>query len=558
MTRHGPDERTRRAEARAPHVREDGRMDARQTRGDGRRGRPAAWATLAVVLSVLPVAAQAAELARSMGLSRAAEAATRGLARVDKGSGRFIGYATRTDEVAEDGKGDHSPFTAALLEHIDTPGLSVPDMFGKVIESVYDATDGRQEPWQASSLRGDPIRLASAAVPIPPPKDTGTIAAGGTLPPPSGDAARAYEAAERAGTVAAYRIVVEDFPKSTYAKLAQAQIDKLKGDTPEEVEGGLGLSGEARRLVQMGLAAAGHAPGPADGVFGGLTRDALRRWQGSKRMEATGYLTREQTEGLVALGREESERRRVEAERKAKTVRTVCLREPLGPPTDSAGGLVLGEPVRTVRRARERGGVGGGLLEWELQPAGGARRLPGLQSQEPPLRLPPQGHHRQPAQRCRVSRCPDAHALSHYLFTSGGQGAEPLGRFFRQHAKPSAPRTKPTAKPSAPRAEPTAKPSRSACGPTVPKAEPTARLGRRRCGRFAKTRAPTGKRSAGFPASSSRCAPPDGDAALRAGQDAPPRRTPPPGPWPPGWGSSPGVEALTAFPPGSIPPVPDG
>ena len=76
------------------------------------------------------------------------------------------------------------------------------------------------------------------------------------------------------------------------------------GPSPAEVEKGPYLSREERRLVQMGLTAAGYDLGPADGIFGGRTRDALRRWQGSKRMGGTGYLTREQTEGLVALGRE--------------------------------------------------------------------------------------------------------------------------------------------------------------------------------------------------------------------------------------------------------------
>ena len=210
---------------------------------------------------------RAAELAQSMGLSRAVDAATRGLARVDKGSGRFIGYATQIDNVAEDGKGDHSPFTAALLEHIDTPGLSVPDMFGKVVESVYDATGGRQVPWQASSLRGDPIRLASAAAPIPTPGDMGTATAGGASPP-SGDAARAYEAAERLNTVAAYRAFIRRFPGSFEAELAQGHVDKLEGakeplvvaggdpddavppvPSPKEVQERLRLSLEQKRLV---------------------------------------------------------------------------------------------------------------------------------------------------------------------------------------------------------------------------------------------------------------------------------------------------------------------
>ena len=71
-----------------------------------------------------------------------------------------------------------------------------------------------------------------------------------------------------------------------------------------EIEEGLALSGEERRLIQMGLASLGHDPGPADGVFGRRTRAALRAWQGSAGLDATGYLTREQSEGLMRMGRE--------------------------------------------------------------------------------------------------------------------------------------------------------------------------------------------------------------------------------------------------------------
>ena len=267
----------------------------------------------------------AAEMARSMGLSRAAEAATRGLVRAEEGSGRFIGYATAENDVADDeakdGEGRHSPFTKALLSHIETPGLSVPDMFNKVVESVYDATGGQQVPWQSSSLRGDPIYLAPEAAPTTP-GGTGTATAGGTSPP-SGDAARSYEATERAGTVGAYRAFIKRFPNTLQADLAREQIAKLEGakeplvvaggdpvetkapsaaPSPEAVEQGLGLSREDRRLVQMGLAAAGYDPGPADGMIGRGTREAIRRWQGAQGEPETGYLDADGAKALLAMG----------------------------------------------------------------------------------------------------------------------------------------------------------------------------------------------------------------------------------------------------------------
>src|SRR5215468_12149336 len=45
-------------------------------------------------------------------------AAVRGLARIDKGQGMVVVYATAADEVAKDGSGRNSPFTAALLKRL--------------------------------------------------------------------------------------------------------------------------------------------------------------------------------------------------------------------------------------------------------------------------------------------------------------------------------------------------------------------------------------------------------------------------------------------------------
>lgn len=76
--------------------------------------------------------------------------------------------------------------------------------------------------------------------------------------------------------------------------------------SPAEMEAGLELDRDERRLVQHGLIEAGQEPGPADGLFGGesaRTRRAIRAWQATKDMEASGYLTREQADTLIELGR---------------------------------------------------------------------------------------------------------------------------------------------------------------------------------------------------------------------------------------------------------------
>lgn len=96
----------------------------------------------------------AQSMARTLGTRSAA--VSRGLARIDPQQlDTLIVYATAADEVAEDGSGNHSPFTSALLEHMATPSLDVRLMLGKVRDHVNRATDGRQQPFFYGSLGGE-------------------------------------------------------------------------------------------------------------------------------------------------------------------------------------------------------------------------------------------------------------------------------------------------------------------------------------------------------------------------------------------------------------------
>lgn len=68
-------------------------------------------------------------------------------------------------------------------------------------------------------------------------------------------------------------------------------------------EAALKLDRPDRVLVQRGLASLGKEVGAADGVFGQRTRTALRSWQVDAGFKATGHLTREQADRLIAAGR---------------------------------------------------------------------------------------------------------------------------------------------------------------------------------------------------------------------------------------------------------------
>lgn len=50
----------------------------------------------------------------------------------------------------------NSPYTTALLQTLDTPGLSIETVFKRVAASVFTATNRQQTPWYSSSLfQGD-------------------------------------------------------------------------------------------------------------------------------------------------------------------------------------------------------------------------------------------------------------------------------------------------------------------------------------------------------------------------------------------------------------------
>jgi hypothetical protein len=92
-------------------------------------------------------------LARSMGTRSASIG--RGLAQVQTGVGTFISYSTQPGNVALDGNGRNSPFTAALTKSIREPGRNLNAVMIEVRKEVLASTGGKQVPWDHSSLTGD-------------------------------------------------------------------------------------------------------------------------------------------------------------------------------------------------------------------------------------------------------------------------------------------------------------------------------------------------------------------------------------------------------------------
>ncbi len=68
-----------------------------------------------------------------------------GLAKVEA-SGTFICYATEPGSTAADGDDKNGTYTSAILKHINTPGISIEDVFREVNSTVVEVTNGMQHP----------------------------------------------------------------------------------------------------------------------------------------------------------------------------------------------------------------------------------------------------------------------------------------------------------------------------------------------------------------------------------------------------------------------------
>ena len=74
---------------------------------------------------------------------------------VDAPQGTLIAYATAPGSVADDGRAGHGPYTESLIRHLRTPAVPIESVFKAVRRDVQATTDGRQTPWESSSLTGD-------------------------------------------------------------------------------------------------------------------------------------------------------------------------------------------------------------------------------------------------------------------------------------------------------------------------------------------------------------------------------------------------------------------
>lgn len=172
----------------------------------------------------------AEELSRSVS-TRGAVSLGKGLGEVRTVPGTYIAFATDPNRVAADGSGANSPFTEALLKHIDTPGSSIQDMMIRVRRDVSETTKGQQTPWDSSSLM-EPFAFVPAAAPA-----AATSGAPATPAAPQSSARDDFDLAMAMNSCGAIDAFLETHPDAgMLASLARARHAELCPPAAAEAE----------------------------------------------------------------------------------------------------------------------------------------------------------------------------------------------------------------------------------------------------------------------------------------------------------------------------------
>jgi uncharacterized caspase-like protein len=122
-------------------------------------------------------------------MKRRSRAIGRGFARVEPTTPEtLVAFAAKAGSTASDGDGmANSPFTAALLKHIATPGLDIRLALGRVRDEVMETTRPRLEPFVYGSLGGRTVAIVDAPA--------------GSMPGPPIGASSSTEAAQASASV---------------------------------------------------------------------------------------------------------------------------------------------------------------------------------------------------------------------------------------------------------------------------------------------------------------------------------------------------------------------
>jgi len=133
--------------------------------------------------------------------------------------GTAILYSAAPGQVAQDGpRGGHGVFTGELLKVLDRPGLKLEEVFKQTATKVAAATNGSQDPWINSSVKGDFFFREGKAAPA-----ASATASGGLTPE-----MLFWQSIANSQNPASFEAYLSQYPKGAFAALAKVKIGELR------------------------------------------------------------------------------------------------------------------------------------------------------------------------------------------------------------------------------------------------------------------------------------------------------------------------------------------
>jgi hypothetical protein len=159
---------------------------------------------------------------RNNPFARSFRSSGQGLAQMEAPVGTLVAFATAPGSVASDGQGVNGLYTQHLLSAMSRPGAKVEDVFKQVRAAVRRDSQGKQIPWESTSLEGDLFFVAPPApTPAPPPPD----------PAAALDNAM-WETVRGSGEAVELRAYLKRFPEGRHAAEARQMLARLEAARP--------------------------------------------------------------------------------------------------------------------------------------------------------------------------------------------------------------------------------------------------------------------------------------------------------------------------------------
>ncbi|HSA91279.1 MAG TPA: caspase family protein [Burkholderiales bacterium] len=158
----------------------------------------------------------------------------KGLSQLDAPAGTLIAYATSPGNVAIDGDGANALYTEHLLREMKVPDTKIEDVFKRVRLGVRRRSNGRQIPWESTSLEEDFW--------FTPPRELKQLAEDEAERTFLEEAA-AWEKADGSASPSPLEEYLRRYPSGRFAELAQLQLDAVlarQGEKPIRIASSAG------------------------------------------------------------------------------------------------------------------------------------------------------------------------------------------------------------------------------------------------------------------------------------------------------------------------------